>query len=286
MQDTDFNPDTYKEAQRNDWNSVSSGWEKWWEVIEQGAAEVSVRMLEMAEIQPDHQVLDVATGIGEPAISAAQRVGSQGRVTAIDQATGMLDIARRRAQSHGLDNISFHEMDGEVIATHSDHFDAVLCRWGLMFMPNIDKALDGMYRALKPGGRISAVVWSYPDKVPSISLPIGVVRDILQLPPPPPDTPSPFSLADTVELQLLFENAGFNDVRFDSMMVDFHIPTVETYTEFTRDINAPLMALLADQPVEQQELIWESIMQALHPHVDPEGNLQLQNEAICITGRK
>jgi len=70
------------------------------------------------------------------------------------------------------------------------------------------------------------------------------------------------------------------------MMVDFHIPTVETYTEFTRDINAPLMALLADQPVEQQELIWESIMQALHPHVDPEGNLQLQNEAICITGRK
>ncbi len=92
-----FDPVRYKEGLRLDWDAVASGWKQWWKTIEQGAQPVSDRLVALAKIQPGHWVLDVATGIGEPAITAARIVGPTGRVVGIDQAPRMLAIARERA---------------------------------------------------------------------------------------------------------------------------------------------------------------------------------------------
>ena len=110
-----FDPARYKAAQRQEWGAVAERWRKWWETIERGAQHVSDRLIELAEIQPGQRVLDVATGIGEPSLTAARRVGPTGSVVATDQAPQMLKIARERSDDLGLRNVEFHEMDAEAL---------------------------------------------------------------------------------------------------------------------------------------------------------------------------
>lgn len=68
----------YKEAERQSWNNVAAGWQKWWKTIERSAEKVSRRLIELAEVKPGSRVLDIATGIEEPALTAANQVGNSG----------------------------------------------------------------------------------------------------------------------------------------------------------------------------------------------------------------
>jgi ubiquinone/menaquinone biosynthesis C-methylase UbiE len=85
----------YKENQRQGWDSVAEGWQKWWKTIEVGADKVSHRLIELAEIKPGSRILDIATGIGEPAVTAAKHVGNSGHVLATDISPQMLSIAKQ-----------------------------------------------------------------------------------------------------------------------------------------------------------------------------------------------
>src|SRR5919197_2211842 len=100
-----FNPEQFKAQQRQMWDNAAAGWQAWWENIERGAQKVSDRLVEMAQINPGDSVLDIATGIGEPAVTAAKRVKPNGRVVATDISPQMLAIAKTRAKSLGLDGI-------------------------------------------------------------------------------------------------------------------------------------------------------------------------------------
>jgi 2-polyprenyl-3-methyl-5-hydroxy-6-metoxy-1,4-benzoquinol methylase len=129
------------------WDSVSNGYRKWWKQIEgnnneregtEGAHKISLRLLELAEIRPGHTVLDIATGYGEPAVSAAQCVGSHGYVLATDASPNMLKVAKERAKTLGFQNITFRDIDIEKLDLPSSFFDVVVCRWGLMFLPNLN----------------------------------------------------------------------------------------------------------------------------------------------------
>ncbi len=106
----------FKTEQRLLWDNAATGWQACWETIERGAQKVSDKIVELSEIKPGDKVLDIATGIGEPAISAARKVVPSGKVIAIDISPQMLAIAKTRATLLGLDNImEFREMDGEKI---------------------------------------------------------------------------------------------------------------------------------------------------------------------------
>jgi ubiquinone/menaquinone biosynthesis C-methylase UbiE len=136
---TALNSNEYKAAERQSWNNVAPAWQKWWKTIEKGTENVSRRLVELAEIKPGSRVLDIATGVGEPAITAAKKVssGSNGHVLATDISPMMLSIARQRAASLGLqDVIEFKEGDAETIDLQPSTFDAALCRWGLMLLPD------------------------------------------------------------------------------------------------------------------------------------------------------
>src|ERR671932_1622640 len=108
--------DEFKAQQREMWNNAAAGWQTWWETIECTAHKVSNKLVELAEIQPGDRVLDIATGIGEPAITAARKVMPNGKVVATDISPKMLAIAKTRAKSLGVDGImEFRESDGERI---------------------------------------------------------------------------------------------------------------------------------------------------------------------------
>ena len=113
-----LDPDTdqFRQGQRQSWDSVASGWQKWWRTFEKGAQKISDRLIELAEIKPGSKVVDIATGIGEPAITAATRVSNSGHVLATDISPQMLSIAKQRAISQNLQGIiDFKEGDVETI---------------------------------------------------------------------------------------------------------------------------------------------------------------------------
>jgi len=184
MNNADFDPNEFKLNQRQSWDSVARGWHKWWKTFENGAQKVSDRLIELANVESGDKVLDVATGIGEPAISAAKIVGKSGHVTATDISSEMLAIAEERARSTGLHEvIEFKQSDAESLELETNQaFNSIICRWGLMFLPNLDNALSNMLRLLVPGGKMAAAVWSEPSKVPLISMPISIARQELQAP--------------------------------------------------------------------------------------------------------
>ena len=137
---------------------LPAGWQTWWETIERGAQKVSDKIVELAEIKPGDKVLDIATGIGEPAVTAARRVKPNGKVLAIDISPQMLLIAKTRAKLLGLDGVmEFRENDGESIdfPDSTAKFDAILSRWGLMFFPNLSATLVKIREMLVTNGRLS-----------------------------------------------------------------------------------------------------------------------------------
>ncbi len=281
-----FDPARFKQQQRRDWDAAATGWKRWWQTLERGAQHVSDRMVELAELQPGQSVVDIATGIGEPAVTAARRVGPAGRVVAIDQAPAMLAIARERAQALKITNIDFREADAESLALEERDFDAVLCRWGLMFMPDLHAALGGMYRLLKPGGRLAVSVWSSPDKVPMISLAGDTVRRLAGIPVPPPGAFDPFRLANTAILEDALGRAGFTGVRIERLANTFEFASAEAFTEFRRDVSAPFRTMLATKPPELQKEILDAVTASARAYAGSDGLVRVTNETICVSARR
>lgn len=280
-----FDPAQYKTSQRQEWDTVAAGWRKWWETIERGAQRLSDRMVDIAAIKPGHRVLDIATGIGEPAVTAAKRVGSDGRVTATDQSQQMLAIAKERAADLGLQNVEFREIDGESLDFSDDSFDAALCRWGLMFMPDVAGALRGIRRCLVPGGWFAAATWAEPPKVPMLSLPMGVLREMVNVPQPPPGAPGPLSLADTGALERNLTDAGFSGIKIERITVTIDAASSDEYVSMLKDVAAPIVALVSKHPPEKKTELWDAIARAASSRATPDGKVTFENESILIAAK-
>ena len=244
----------------------------------------------MANVKSGDKVLDVATGIGEPAISAAKFVGKSGHVTATDISSEMLEIAEERARSLSLNEImDFKQSDAERLELGTNQaFNSIICRWGLMFLPNLDRALSNMLGLLVPGGKLAAAVWSEPSKVPLISMPINIARQELQAPLLGQGIPGPFSLADIDALKKSLEKAGFVDIKSENIRVVFEFNSAEEYTEFNQDIVAPIRIMLANETEDRKQEIWNAVTdQAKQRFADKDtGRIKLANEAICIVGSR
>jgi ubiquinone/menaquinone biosynthesis C-methylase UbiE len=284
----DFNPDEFKAQQREMWDNAAAGWQTWWETIERRAQKVSNKLVELAEVQPGDKVLDIATGIGEPAVTAARRVKPNGKVLAIDISSQMLLIAKTRAKSLGLDNIiEFRESDGEKIdlPDSTAKFDAILSRWGLMFFPNLSATLVKIREMLVTNGRFSAAVWSAPSKVPWLDLAFASVRKQINAPAPPPSTPGPFALADIDGLKQSFSQAGFKDIKINTFQITFEFDSPESYTKLHQQTATRIHAMLANQTEEVKKQAWNSITEAVWQYADSHGRVNLDNEVICIIGK-
>src|SRR5579864_2221690 len=120
---------------------------------------VTNALVEYARPQPGMQVLDVASGTGEPAISLALRVGSQGRVTALDLSADLLKIAAERAQARGLENFSTRQADAHSLPFPDDSFDLATSRFGVMFFRDPRLACEELRRVLRPKARACFLAW-------------------------------------------------------------------------------------------------------------------------------
>ena len=280
-----FDPVAFKEAQRTDWRIAAPGWRKWYDVLEAGGEIVSRTLVELAGIGPGDTVLDVATGYGEPALTAARVVTPTGRVLATDIATDMLDFGRERAAQANLNNVEFLEADAEALAFDEESFDAILCRQGLQFFPDALGTLKRFHIFLKRDGRVAAAVWGPPDTV-QFARPMSVILTALDLPAPPPGRPGIFALADRHALERIVADAGFRDVETGTVTAVYETPSPEDFTQWARDVAPPIANLLTGQPPEVQEQVWRKVTDAWAPLKADDGRVRTENEAIWVAATK
>ena len=221
---TTFNPTAYKTTTRQQWQDAAEAWHRWGPTIEDWLGPATQRMLDAAGVTTGGRVLDVAAGAGGQSLAAARRVGPTGHVVATDIAPAILAYAAEAATDAGLTNVSTLEADGERLAVADAGFDAVISRVGLIYFPDQQAALAGMRAALRPGGRLAAVVYSTADRNAFFSVPVGIIRRRAQLPPPAPGQPGPFSLGGPGVAEDALARAGFRDITVDTVPSPLRLP--------------------------------------------------------------
>jgi ubiquinone/menaquinone biosynthesis C-methylase UbiE len=274
-----------KNREHTNWSTAATAWKKYDGVTVRSFAPVSERMLAAASIGAGQRVLDIACGTGEPAIPAALQVGPNGFVFATDFSDAMLDVAREKAREKGVSNVEFRRVDGEEIELGTS-FDAVLIRFGIMFMPDALSCLKHACRALKSGGRIAVATWTAVDRNPWLQLPLAAIKRHVEIPTPPPDAPGLFLYADPTRLRAKLEAADFVDVRLDEVPVTITgFATPLEYFRFITELSAPLSALLAKATPEARAKIDAEAVELLSPYVVG-GNLSIGGVAWVASGQR
>lgn len=250
------------EDQRQDWNRVADGWEKWDRFFDEQMAFLNHRLVADARVRVGMHVLDLGSGTGYPALLAAQTVGATGRVVGVDLADRMLAVAERKAMRLGLQHISFKTGDVTTLPFDAGSFDAVTTRFCLMFLPEIPEAAAEIARVLKPEAWVAAAVWSAPEKNPSIGLAMATIKQVLELPPPDPTAPGVFRLAKPGELGGMFQQAGLSDVTDHEFLGEWSYSSADEYYTSLLEIAAPVQNLMAKLSDAQKHDVKRRIMQA------------------------
>jgi ubiquinone/menaquinone biosynthesis C-methylase UbiE len=266
-----FDPVRYKATTREQWQSAAEAWDRWTPTLQSWLGPPTELMLDLARIGPGNRVLDVAAGAGEPAMTAAKRVGPTGSVLATDIASNILAYAQQAAAAQGLTNLETRVMDGEHLELPDASFDAVLSRVGLIYFPDRQRALAEIRRVLVPGGRIAAIVYSTAEHNRFFSIPIGIIRRRAQLPPPVPGQPGPFSLGGAGVLEAAYRQAGFQDITIRTVAAPLRMDSTAAYMRFARESFGALHQMLAGLTEAEREATWDEITRELRQFERSEG---------------
>lgn len=285
MNQKTFDADSYKQGQVQQWDSVADGWEKWWPTFEKSTQNVSQCLIDLAEIKQSQKVLDIATGIGEPSVTIAQHVGSEGQVVAIDQSSQMLGIASKRVEALGIKNIEFQEIDAEALDFPNDFFDAITCRWGLMFLPDISATIESLYRMLKRKGRFATAIWDVPENIPFFNIAVMRLRQMFDIPLPPPQAPTLSGLAEG-KIEDLLREQGFTNIETKADTVAFEFISGKEYVQFMKDVAAPIKAMLSKQSEEDQNNYWKSLEADAQKFSCSDEKIRLESVSLCVAAQK
>lgn len=281
----EFDAARYKQTQHDQWNQDGAAWHRWGATLEGWFGEVTATMLDLGGIGPGDRVLDIAAGAGEPALSAAGRVGVSGHVLATDLSENIIAFAQQTADRRGLRNFETGVMDGEDPKLPGDSFDAILCRYGLMYMPNRHRALSAWYRVLKPGGRVVVAVYTVPERNGWGSTPLSVIRRRAQLPPPVPGQPGPFSLGADGVLQAALYQTGFSEVGTRVVSTPLKMPSARDCIRFQRESFGGFNQMMAHLSTQERESIWDEVEESMRRYEGPDGFVA-PCESIVAVGYK
>lgn len=233
-----------RDQQRAAWNKFSPGWKKWDNLIMGFLKPMGDSMAAQLKLHPADRVLDIAAGTGEPGLSLAPLV-PMGKVVITDLAEDMLTVAQENAASRAIANVEFRACDVSELPFEDNSFDAISCRLGFMFFPDMQLAAREMFRVLKPGGRLAASVWNIPDKNFWLTVMGETISRNMQLPPPPPDAPGVFRCAQSGLIAGIFKNAGLKNITEKEIPLKLNTGTADVYWSMQTEIAAPVVAALS-----------------------------------------
>jgi ubiquinone/menaquinone biosynthesis C-methylase UbiE len=277
--------DEQREQQKKTWNKYSGGWKKWDAIVVPWLAPTGEKMIELAGLKDGDRVMDMSTGTGEPGVSAAKKVGS-GSVVGVDLAEDMLAVAAARAAELGLKNFSTQAFDGLKTPFADNSFDAILCRYGVMFSPEPVALMKEMLRTLKPGRRMSVATWAPKEENPWITTGSAAVAEHLELPQPAPDAPQIFRHADPELLKRELEAAGLKQVEVVPVTGFLTVDSAATYWQLISEVVAPVSAALAKADEATRQKVGASAEQRAAKFARPDGSVALPWKSWVGSGVK
>jgi ubiquinone/menaquinone biosynthesis C-methylase UbiE len=273
-----------QEQQRLSWNKFSPGWKKWDEFTMDFLKPMGDVIIENLQLKDNDQVLDVATGTGEPGLTIAGLVPN-GKVTGIDLAEHMLAIAAENARAKGINNYETLSADVCELPFDDATFNAISCRMGFMFFPDMLLAANQMYRVLKPGGRLSTSVWDGPQHNNWITTIMSVIQKHIESPPPEPGAPGMFRCAEPGLISNLLKQVGFKDIVTQQISGKVDYLSFDRYWEIMLDIGAPIVAALSGADESTKEKIRAEVSELFRSKTK-EGNAALEYAASVISALK
>jgi SAM-dependent methyltransferase len=281
-----FDPIAFKTTTRAQWETAAAAWHEWGPVIEDWLGAATARMLDGAGLAAGSRVIDVAAGAGGQTLAAARRVGSEGHVLATDISPAILAYAAAEASRAGLGNVVTLEADGEDLSAVPDGgFDAAISRVGLIYFPDQRRALAEICRVLRPGGRLSAVVYSTADRNRFFSVPVGIIRRVAGLPAPAPGQPGPFSLGAPGAAEEAYRAAGLVDVTVSTVPSPVRMSSAAECVRFEQESFGALHQMLSSVSPGERDAAWREIEVALGEFETADGFMG-PCEMLVVTGTR
>jgi SAM-dependent methyltransferase len=278
-----FDPNAHRAASLAGWEAAAPGWTRRQEAIRGLGMPVSRWMLDAVSPQPGERVLELAAGLGETGMLAAELVAPLGGVIISDQAEAMLDGARARAGELGLSNVEFQVLSAEWIDLPLASVEIVFCRWGYMLMADPSAALAETRRVLRPGGRLALAVWDAVEhnpwaRLPSLEL---IERGLVRV--PVAGAPGPFALGDSDTVRRLLAGAGFAEIDVQALGVTQHHPSFEVFFETTLDVSRPFHDAVLSRPEAEIAEIREGLEARMQPYTESDGKLVIPGRTLVAS---
>ncbi|MCD0470909.1 class I SAM-dependent methyltransferase [Flavobacterium sp. JAS] len=273
-----------REQQKQSWNKFSGGWKKWDELVMDFLKPMGDEIIRALNPQKNDVILDVASGTGEPGLTIAGKV-TGGKVVMTDLADDMLKIARENAALREIENIETVVCDVCELPFPDNTFDAISCRFGFMFFPDMQLAAKEMVRVLKPGGKIATAVWNVPEKNFWVTATMGTINRNMELPPPPPGSPGIFRCAKDGLISDIFLQAGLKNISQVEVAGKLNCKTTDAYWGMQTEVAAPIVAALANASDDMREKIKYETYAIVNERY-PDGNVIIDSSALVIYGEK
>ncbi len=273
-----------REQQKQSWNKFSPGWKKWDELTMDFLKPMGQEIINAVKPSGKEVILDIAAGTGEPGLTIATMLDG-GKVVITDLAEDMLSIARENAASRNISNIETKACDVCDLPFEDNSFDAISCRFGFMFFPDMQLAANEMLRVLKPGGRIATSVWNIPEKNFWVTATMGTIMKNMELPPPPSGAPGMFRCCKPGLMKEIFEKAGFRNITEKEVPSKLRSGTVDRYWEMITEIGAPIVAALSKADDAMRQKIKKEVFELVSQKY-PGNDVAIDASAIVIAAEK
>jgi len=257
--------DEYRRRSHETWERTAANWDSEREFIHSATAPVNERMVERLDPRPGDTILDIAAGTGDTGYLAAAAIGDSGRLISTDFAAAMVDAAQGVSEELGLENVQHRVLDAEHMDLDDSSVDGVLCRFGYMLMADPAAALRETRRVLRDGGRLCFAVWTAPDENQWAFLSGLVMVERGHMPPPDPDAPGIFALADPERIRGLVTGAGFAEPVIEQLEFPWPYADVDEHWSLTRKLAGPLSIAIDRLDEDEREAVRGEVRSRIEP---------------------
>ena len=270
--------------QKETWNKFSAGWRKWDEMAMSFIKPIGFELISHLNLKTNDYVLDVASGTGEPGLTIAKIV-SNGKVILTDISEGMLEYASENAVKQGVRNFEAKICDVSNLPFEDNTFDAVSCRFGYMFFPDMQLATHEIYRVLKPGGRIVTSVWGVPQKNLWVTALMDAIKANIDLLPVTEGAPGIFRCSKSGFIADMFKSSGLKNVAEKDVNTKLNAGKFDTYWNFMTEVVAPAASALSQASEDVKANVKCDVFSTLRMKF-ADGNIAPDASAIIIYGEK